>query len=296
MNYQEFVGSVISFLRETLPHGTDFNLIPLEKNNGVILEGLSVQKEGERTAPAIYLDSYYQEYLTGRSLRQIYETILQCCEDNCFSDHFDTDFFMDYRKVRPSIVYKIVNYEKNKELLKQIPYVPFLNLAVVFYCLLPDTPVGNATVLIRNSHIRHWQVTCMELYQDAKMNTPRLLPAEVKSMGEMLLELSNGLDDCGDDGVPMYVLTNSKKTLGAACIMYDNILKYCADCLGSAYYLLPSSIHEVILVPEEAVPDFRELTSMVQDINRTQVLETEVLSDQIYFYRPESGELSIMKG
>jgi hypothetical protein len=295
MNYQEFVGSVTGFLRETLPCGTELSLIPLEKNNGVILEGLSVRKEGERAAPAIYLDSYYQEYLGGRSMRQIQETILECCEDNCFSEHFDADFFADYRKVKPTVVYKLINYEKNQELLGKIPHVPFLNLAIVFYCLLPDTPVGNATVLIHNSHMKYWQITCGELYKDAKLNTPRLLPAEIKSMSEVLSELSGGLDGSREDGIPMYVLTNARKALGASCILYDSMLKHCEEYLGSSYYLLPSSVHEVILIPAEAVADSGELAAMVRDINQTQVLRTEVLSDQIYFYRPESGQLSIVK-
>lgn len=295
MNYQEFVGSVTGFLRESLPYGTEFNLIPLEKNNGVILEGLTVRKEGERAAPAIYLDSYYQEYLAGHPLREIQETILSCCEDNSFSEHFDTDFFMDYRKVKPTVVYKLVNYEKNKKLLERIPHVPFLNLAVVFYCLLTDTPAGNATVLIHNSHMEYWKITCCELYQDAKENTPRLLPAEVKSMAQVLTELSEGLNSPEEDELPMYVLTNSKKALGAASILYEGILMHCAKWLNSSYYILPSSIHEVILIPEKAVPDERELSVMVREINRTQVLKTEVLSDQIYFYSFESGQISIIE-
>ena len=295
MNYQEFVGSVTGFLREALPCDTELSLVPLEKNNGVILEGLTVRKEGERAAPAIYLDSYYQEYLAGRSLRQIQETILECCEDNCFSEHFDASFFTDYRKVRPTVVYKLINYEKNQELLKRIPHIPFLNLAVVFYSFLPDTPVGNATVLIHNSHMEYWKITCGELYRDAKQNTPRLLPAEVKSMSQVLSELSDGLDTQEEDEIPMYVLTNSGKALGAACILYEGMLKYCASWLDSAYYLLPSSIHEVILIPKAAVSNEQELGEMVRDINRTQVLKTEVLSDQIYFYSPESGQLSIVK-
>lgn len=295
MNYQEFVGSVTGFLRESLPYGTEFNLIPLEKNNGVILEGLTVRKEGERAAPAIYLDSYYQEYLAGHPLREIQETILSCCEDNSFSEHFDADFFSDYGKVRPMVVYKLINYEKNKKLLERIPYIPFLNLAVVFYCLLPDTPVGNATVLIHNSHVDYWKISCSDLYRDAKQNTPRLLPAEIKTMAQVLSELSEGLGGAEEDEVPMYVLTNSEKALGAACILYDGMLKHCAKWLDSAYYLLPSSIHEVILVPEKVVPDSEELAVMVREINRTQVLKTEVLSDQIYFYSPESGKISIIK-
>lgn len=294
MNYEEFVGSVTGFLRETLPCGTELSLIPLEKNNGVILEGLSVRKEGELAAPAVYLDSYYQEYLAGSSMEEIQETILECCENNGFSEHFDTDFFMDYRRVRPAVVYKLINYEKNRKLLERIPHVPFLNLAVVFYCLLPDTPVGNATVLIHNSHMKYWDITCAELYRDAKQNTPRLLPAEIKPMADVLLELSDGIEDTEEDKIPMYVLTNARKSLGASCILYENMLKYCGEWIGASYYLLPSSIHEMILIPREAVPDRKELTDMVQDINRTQVLYTEVLSDQIYFYSIETGRLSLV--
>ena len=93
----------------------------------------------------------------------------------------------------------------------------------------------------------------------------------------------------------MYVLTNARKALGASCILYDSMLKHCEEYLGSSYYLLPSSVHEVILIPAEAVADSGELAAMVRDINQTQVLRTEVLSDQIYFYRPESGQLSIVK-
>lgn len=114
-------------------------------------------------------------------------------------------------------------------------------------------------------------------------------------MAQVLSELSEGLGGTEEDEVPMYVLTNSEKALGAACILYDGMLKHCAKWLNSAYYLLPSSIHEVILVPEKVVMDSQELAVMVREINRTQVLKTEVLSDQIYFYSPESGKISIVK-
>lgn len=95
MNYQEFVGSVTGFLRESLPGGTRLQLIPLEKNNGIIMDGLSVRKEGKRVAPMIYLDSYYREYLDGRSLRGICDQILEFCEDSDFEEHFDVDFFRE---------------------------------------------------------------------------------------------------------------------------------------------------------------------------------------------------------
>lgn len=294
MNYQEFVGSVTGFLRESLPGGTRLQLIPLEKNNGIIMDGLSVRKEGKRVAPMIYLDSYYREYLDGRSLRGICDQILECCEDSDFEEHFDVDFFREPERVRPTVAYRLINYEKNRELLQEIPHLPFLDLAVIFYSLLTDTPVGHATVLIRNSHLELWGKNTSWLYEAAKENTEKLLPKRLVSMEDMIYELSEGKQEPEYAGVPMYVLTNSRKSFGAACLLYDGVLGECFRRLEESYYLIPSSVHEVILIPASAVGDSRELYALVQEMNRTQVRSTEVLSDTVYLYSEETRRLEMI--
>lgn len=294
MNYQEFVGSVTGFLRESLPGGTRLQLIPLEKNNGIIMDGLSVRKEGKRVAPMIYLDSYYREYLDGRSLRGICDQILECCEDSDFEEHFDVDFFREPERVRPTVAYRLINYEKNRELLQEIPHLPFLDLAVVFYSLLTDTPVGHATVLIRNSHLELWGKNTSWLYEAAKENTEKLLPKRLVSMEDMIYELSEGKQEPEYAGIPMYVLTNSRKSFGAACLLYDGVLGECFRRLEESYYLIPSSVHEVILIPASAVGDSRELCALVQEMNRTQVRSTEVLSDTVYLYSEETRRLEMI--
>lgn len=294
MNYQEFVGSVTGFLRESLPGGTRLQLIPLEKNNGIIMDGLSVRKEGKRVAPMIYLDSYYREYLDGRSLRGICDQILECCEDSDFEEHFDVDFFREPERVRPTVAYRLINYEKNRELLQEIPHLPFLDLAMIFYSLLTDTPVGHATVLIRNSHLELWGKNTSWLYEAAKENTEKLLPKRLVSMEDMIYELSEGKQEPEYAGVPMYVLTNSRKSFGAACLLYDGVLGECFRRLEESYYLIPSSVHEVILIPASAVGDSRELCALVQEMNRTQVRSTEVLSDTVYLYSEETRRLEMI--
>ena len=92
----------------------------------------------------------------------------------------------------------------------------------------------------------------------------------------------------------MFVLTNQSHVLGASGILYDGVLERCAFRIGEAYYLLPSSIHEMILIPCSAVTDIRELQKMVCEINETQVRDIEVLSDQIYVYSPKSGQISLV--
>ena len=294
MNYQEFVGSVTEFLRESLPGGTKLERIPLEKNNGVIADGLTIRQEGGQVAPAIYLDACYREYLQGRSLSGIYNRILACCENRSVEERLNMDIFTDYGRLRDSVVYKLVNYERNKEMLTRIPHLPFFDLAIVFYCLLTDEVLGTATVLIHNSHLKLWNAGCSDLYRDARRNSARLLPARLARMSDMIRELS-GEEELFDMDIPMYVLTNEVKALGAACILYEGILGRCADTIGEDYYILPSSIHEVILVPSSAVQEPGELCRMVRDINETQVEDTEVLSDQAYLYSSESGQITLIK-
>ncbi len=341
MNYQEFVGSVTEFLRESLPGGTKLERIPLEKNNGVIADGLTVRQEGRQVAPAIYLDACYREYLQGRSLSGIYNRILACCENRSVEERLNTELFTDYERLRDFVVYKLVNYERNRELLTRIPHLPFFDLAIVFYLLLTDEILGTATVLdfvvyklvnyernrelltriphlpffdlaivfyllltdeilgtatvlIHNSHLKLWNAGCSDLYRDARRNSVRLLPARLSRMSDVIRELS-GEEEFFDMELPMYVLTNEVKALGAACILYEGILDRCAKTLGEDYYILPSSIHEVILVPSSAVQEPGELCRMVRDINETQVEDTEVLSDQAYLYSSESGQITLIK-
>ena len=295
MNYQEFVGSVTDFLRESLPGGTEMQLIPLEKNNGVILDGLSVRQEGKHVAPMIYLDSYYREYLEGRSLRGICDRILECCENADLEESFFMDFFHDPEKVRGTVVYKIVNYEKNKKLLQEIPHLPYLDLDLVFYCLLPDMQTHHATVLIRNTHLELWKRNTSWLYEAAKENTERLLPRRLVRMDEMICELAGEQPEAIDAGIPMYVLTNERKSYGAACILYEGALEECRETLGEDFYLLPSSVHETILLPVSAVSDCLELCGLVREVNQTQVSDTEVLSDTVYVYRKADKRLEILE-
>ena len=125
-------------------------------------------------------------------------------------------------------------------------------------------------------------------------NTEKLLPKRLVSMEDMIYELSEGKQEPEYAGVPMYVLTNSRKSFGAACLLYDGALGECFRRLEESYYLIPSSVHEVILIPASAVADSRELCALVQEMNRTQVRGTEVLSDTVYLYSEETRRLEMI--
>ena len=89
----------------------------------------------------------------------------------------------------------------------------------------------------------------------------------------------------------MYILSNTLRSYGAACIAYPHILEMIGEILQRDYYVLPSSVHEVVIVPYSSGLDIRELDEMVREINVTQVAEEEVLSSHAYLYRRSTGAL-----
>ena len=89
----------------------------------------------------------------------------------------------------------------------------------------------------------------------------------------------------------MYVLTNSTGSLGAAALFYPDVKEKAAELMGSDYYILPSSVHEVILVPDNPSIDAKDLCKMVKEANRTVVEEKDILSDNVYHYSREDRRL-----
>lgn len=153
--------------------------------------------------------------------------------------------------------------------------------------------------MIHNSHCKMWNVDAGQLYEDARANTPLLLGAELKSMEEVISDLvkqseftdSQQLEEDVRD-VPMHVLSNKTKIHGAACILYENVVKDFADYLNRDIFILPSSVHEVILVPSQGAQKAQNLVEMVREVNETQVEEEEILSDSVYYFSREDGLMS----
>ena len=170
-------------------------------------------------------------------------------------------------------------------LLKELPFVPFLDFAIVFYILFDVDENGTATIPVTEDLIRLWETNLDEIHQLAKQNTPKLLPAVFKPMRIVIEELlGNPCDNIIRSDDIMFVLTNSLRSLGAACIVYDDILFHISNFLKESFYILPSSIHEVILIPESHAPDKDTLNEMVAEVNETQVEPEDVLSDHVYYY------------
>ncbi len=275
------------------------------KNNNTHLTGISIKTEESNVAPTIYLDSMFDRYVEGEvSVSDVVSQIISVYKSHEVTVPFDVSKITEYSACKEKICYKLVNAMHNRDLLLDTPHrIVVGDLAVIYYILVSDDKDGSATITIRNNMSEAWGVTEEELYETALENTQRLYRGSVKNMAAVMQEiLFDHMDDenakeffdmAVSEDDTMYVCTNFRKINGAGVLLYDNLLKEFADKTGSDFYILPSSIHETLLVPVSDEMSVEYLRSLVYEVNRTQVAPEEVLSDNVYLYSRKENKICI---
>ena len=290
VSFDDFQEIITEKVQKKLDEKIDVKVVEVIKNNGVVLKGMTFMGEGKNISPTIYLEQFYEAYLNGVEWGDIVDRIVDSFRVGTKRDVFDLQSFLDFNQASKRIVFKLVNYEKNRKLLENIPHKKFLDMAVVYYYLLSNEELENATILIYNNHLEAWNIDVEELDRIAMENTPVLLKEDLRSitevLGEMLMKRDPEFRDIqiDEDGDVMYVLSNRSKIFGAAAILYSDVLKNFAEKKGLDLYILPSSVHEVILVPKTSDMEWEKLQEMVIEVNSSQVEEIEILSDSVYCY------------
>lgn len=306
---EAFAGTVKSAMEAVYGSECKVDVHKVVKNNGLHLTGITIRNRESNLAPTIYLDGYFAEYKDGRAMVDICEEIVQVYEKNKVQKDFSLEQVTDFDNVKDRICFKLVNREKNAELLADAPYVEYQDLAVIFYVLVSKDKSGTASITVRNALMDTWGVDVDTLYHLAKKNTQRLFRGRVSSMMEMMAEIIDESADRLDEGMveaffdmdvyedsafPMYVATNVSKLNGACILLYDGVLEKFAEKIGGDFYILPSSVHEVLFVLANGDIDARYLIQMVKEVNATEVSPDEVLSDNVYMYHADEDLVEMM--
>ena len=276
--------------------GKRVQLKTVRKNNGLLLDGLIILAEDTNVFPSIYLNGYYKEFLTD-GLEAVAEKLIALYEENKPEISFDLSSIMDISRVKPFIKMKLINYEKNQQLLETVPHIQILDLAVVFMVVVKTEDACQLeTILVNNSFLEYWNVNVDSLYQIAQKNmvngfeTTALENIIVSAMGCNLEE------ECLQESkFNLYVLTTHHRLHGAIGMLNKELLnafmkKYQTEKL----IILPSSIHEVLLVPyNKEDMEETDFKAMVREINETELAPEEILSNNVYLY--DGKELKIFE-
>ncbi len=288
MTKEQFIEEVSGHLQSLMgDRKLDVSWEVITKNNNIPKYGIVVKNFNRYVSPMIYMDGYYQDYLRKKVTIddvsiQIADTLRRLKEN---PDRYQR-FSMSWEECREKIIFRLVSADKNKFMLEGIPFFPFLDLAVTFAVMVNFTSKGLETLTVTNELMKRWNITKTELYRRAEANTPSLLPIKFQSMTRMILEYV-GVDVCGPDGdsdCPLIIASNEAGVYGASVILYPDEIKKLADRMRENLYILPSSIHELVIIPEKQKMSIDDLSNMVSQINKDHVCPEEVLSDQAYFY------------
>ncbi len=301
MSFEKFTENVVKEIRVKMGDAFQIGKREVTKNNNVKLTGIAVMKEGADIGPYIYLDEFYREYESGgmksdEIVDEVCRLILKHWED---VPDVDISGFCNWETVHGDIYPKLVDAEQNKELLEKIPHRDFLDLAVVYYAIARDhMKEDSGTILIHNGHMEIWGQEEEDLYQTALMNMRADGEADLITI-ERIVEHMLGITFPEQDGnaskdKDMYILTNHRRRFGAAEILDKKTLRMIADKVGDGFIVLPSSIHETIILPPKDVKKYDGLAKMVREVNDTQVDMEERLSYHVYVYSRDEETLRIV--
>lgn len=302
MDYREFLDAMVDSVKKIVGEEAEVIIHHVTKNNGVLLDGLVIMENDRHFSPTIYLNGFYSNYLGGREIDEIAQNVYQIYLANRNNIRIPEDFFLEFGKLRGQIAFRLINFDRNRELLKRIPHRRWKDLAIVYFVVYDNIDKDRAVVTVYNNHLKLWGVTEQEMYEAAMENTGKLYPAEIKPMNQvvsdMILKESAEGDNIEElishvnrmnEEFPMYVLTNRMKTGGAACMLYEGLLDWFTKHIEADVYIIPSSIHEVILIPIDGEVSKEGLTDMVRSVNSEELSREEILSDTIYVYTRSGG-------
>lgn len=287
MNYRDFIETVRTRALKAAGDEGEVIINRVVKNNDTELDGLIIREKDYKVSPSIYLNYYYDKYCGGCSMDDIMNQILHEYYTHRDAIHFDPLLFEKFENIRNRIAFKIINYNSNKKYLRDIPFKRFLDLAIVYYVVFDEFMGKKATVTINNSYIRKWGITDEELEKQALNNTASILRYSIKPLATLLRE--HGETIPSDDDKQIYVLTNEANFNGAACILYKDLLKKVSSETESDLYIIPSSVHEVLIIPKADNITSEELSRMVREVNETDLEREDILSDHVYEYSYKNG-------
>ncbi len=297
--FNAFCEDLITQITILMGEDYDIRINHVVKNNGVKLDGIVILKKEEKAAPTIYINEYFNQYQEGRNMESIVKEIIQITieeEKNFKRTIIPENLSFDYMKNK--IIYRLVNYEKNKSELEKVPHIRYLDLAITFHCLVKWEKVEIGTIRIHKEMMNQWEVETKDLWELAKKNTPKLFPIQIRSMNEVIADIlkqevgsvpldSNSLQS------EMYIFTNKSGINGASVLLYENAISNFACSNQSDFYILPSSIHEVILIPFQQNFSQNELNNMVNDVNNTEVSTEDILSNRVYIYHRNKNAIEM---
>lgn len=290
MEYKTFKEEFKQRIEKELGEGITACFRDMEKNNREIYEGLEIRDENNPVSVVLRLEELYGEYKGSGSMEQTVRGALRK-----LGGHPEVSADMvpkTWEEARRRLRTELVHYGWNRESLKNIPHRRFLDFAVAYRVELPVQGEFMGGIRVNSLLMELWGITERELHETAMENLKNE-NYRIQPMFELLGSIFGITPGLEEDMPKQYVLTNEDSRYGAAGLLRKDILESFAEQSGASFYILPSSIHELILLPEDSSINPECLKEMVKEVNREVVVREEWLSESVYYYDSEKRAVRI---
>lgn len=286
-NYEEFKQKLEELVKDMVQEkGLEVRMDTFPKNNDIPRDVIIIYGPELLASPSIGVHGLYQGYIEYEDM----DIVLKVIKD-ILSNELDKGIFeviKSWELAKDRIGIKLINHELNENRLGELPHKQILDLDMICYINLFDQEHG-ASVEVKYPLLNFWGITENELWHFVKLNCSRE-EYVLRNMSDIMTEM--GMEDVAES--PMYILTNESRTFGAVAMLETELLRKFAEKVGEDFLVLPSSIHEVILVPVSNLPDSEYIKEMIREINNTNVDPEEQLSNNYYYYDSSAGELKLI--
>ena len=308
-SYTEFMEELREKVAEKLGEGYETEIHQIAKANAGVMDALTVFQNGgkAKAGPNFYLPPLFREHRAGREVEEIAGDIVAMYHAQAPGMEELADSLGDitqYENIKGRLYFRLLNTGKNGAFLKDVLHFGVLDLSMVVYILIREDGDGIGSVPVQNRLLESWGVPAEEVREQAGKNTPLLFPPRVlhlaSAMADILRDAGAGgaagmkaAAESRPEGAGPYIMTNTKGINGFSTVLYPGALEGFTGFGRKNLYVLPSSVHEALLLPADGAMALLELQEMVREVNGTVVEETDILSDTIYYYDRQKNGLSI---
>ena len=288
MDYNEFLKKLEEDLQGRFAdYGVTVSQSDVQKMQGESYHGLQFTRDGTNVGFNMDMHNFFAEMENGIPYHDVMLDARDAVSealDRSLSMGMDIEKLSNYEEMKHSLSVQIVSTAQNQEMLSKVPHQEMEDMSMVYRFDLGETANGNATILITNQMLRNYGITAEQLHDDAMTFAPLMHPASIRSMESVLFGIPE--EESIDLGGPpkLYVVTNEKAVNGAGVIAYPDFMDQAVEKMGGSFYLLPSSIHEVLILKDTPEVDVDGLVDMVKTVNATQVEPEDRLTDNAYHY------------
>ena len=307
MTKQEFYEEIKENIREYLPPenaDAEISLTTQVKNMDVEMTGLLIRLPGETATPVIYLDSMYEQYEDGRPMEGILMEVADSRRGSSL-DFLPVDpaFMTKYGEVRDKLQIRLFDTRANRKRIDNLVHHSYGDLTACYCVVLKETPEKSMGCMVTPSMMECWGITKRQLHEDAmEADTLRgVLLFDICGVEAMILGGAEPMNLFGEGAVvpeperlpKLMCLTSGSKQYGAGLIVDPKIQERIAGVCGGNYFILPSSVHEVLIMKDDGgrAEEAPVLEGMVQEINATTVSPSDRLSDHVQYYDAGSKQI-----